>query len=133
MRCGAARCGAITGEDAGCRARRRSACCASGAADLIADTVRSVPHIIRADEVSRSAAAAGARCAAIDGTTERLADYIARPARRSVRLGRAARFARGATRNGVDAAFRLKAAATGDPAAGINPDPAQTAAKRTAQ
>src|SRR3546814_18985906 len=76
MRCGAARCGAITGEDAGCRALRRSACCASGAADLIADTVRSVPHIIRADEVSRSAAAAGARCAAIDGTTERLADYI---------------------------------------------------------
>src|SRR3546814_8032631 len=65
------------------------------------------------------AAAAGARCAAIDGTTERLADYIARPARRSVRLGRAAGFARGATRTGVDAAFRIKAAATGDAADGI--------------
>src|SRR3546814_6093350 len=54
IRCGAARCGASTVEDAGCRALRRSACCASGAADLIADTVRRVPHIIRSDEVSRS-------------------------------------------------------------------------------
>src|SRR3546814_19962625 len=121
MRCGAARCGAITGEDAGCRARRRSACCASGAADLIADTVRSVPHIIRADEVSRSAAAAGARCAAIDGTTERLADYIARPARRPVRLGRAAAFPRGAPRTGVAAPFRTTAAAPGDPPHRITP------------
>src|SRR3546814_2958387 len=77
------------------------------------------------------AAAAGARCAAIDGTTERLADYIARPARRSVRLGRAAGFARGATRTGVDAAFRIKAAATGDAADGITADRAKTAAKRT--
>src|SRR3546814_7813990 len=76
---------------------------------------------------------AGARCAAIDGTTERLADYIARPARRSVRLGRAAGFARGATRTGVDAAFRIKAAATGDAADGITADRAKTAAKRTAQ
>src|SRR3546814_6430697 len=75
------------------------------------------------------AAAAGARCAAIDGTTERLADYIARPARRSVRLGRAAGFARGATRTGVDAAFRIKAAATGDAADGLTADRAKTAAR----
>src|SRR3546814_9886451 len=67
IRCGAARCGASTVEDAGCRALRRSACCASGAADLIADTVRSVPHIIRADEVSRSAAAAGPGAPPLDG------------------------------------------------------------------
>src|SRR3546814_1564679 len=59
--------------------------------------------------------------------------YIARPARRSVRLGRAAGFARGATRTGVDAAFRIKAAATGDAADGIAADRAKTAAKRTAQ
>src|SRR3546814_16816005 len=73
IRCGAARCGASTVEDAGCRALRRSACCASGAADLIADTVRSVPHLIRADEVTRSASAAGPRFAALDRTPERLA------------------------------------------------------------
>src|SRR3546814_9784569 len=42
-------------------------------------------------------------------------------------------FARGATRTGVDAAFRIKAAATGDAADGITADPAKTAAKRTAQ
>src|SRR3546814_14733901 len=59
--------------------------------------------------------------------------YIARPARRSVRLGRAAGFARGATRTGVDAAFRIKAAATGDAADGITADRAKTAATRTAQ
>src|SRR3546814_2437839 len=58
---------------------------------------------------------------------------MAEPARRSVRLGRAAGFARGATRTGVDAAFRIKAAATGDAADGITADRAKTAAKRTAQ
>src|SRR3546814_5517903 len=40
---------------------------------------------------------------------------------------------RGATRTGVDAAVRIKAAATGDAADGITADRAKTAAKRTAQ
>src|SRR3546814_16434870 len=58
---------------------------------------------------------------------------MAEPARRPVRLGRAAGFARGATRTGGGAAFRIKAAATGDAADGITADRAKTAAKRTAQ